>query len=51
MIVIYDHNDSGLFHETTIVTKLALTVIVKYDPTIVINDHKVCYKLKRTLRP
>ncbi len=40
-IVIYDHNDSGLYYETVILANLALARSVNYDP-------KVCCKLKCT---
>ncbi len=41
MIVIYDHNDNGLYHKTTIVANLALARNINYDC-------KVRCKLERT---
>ncbi len=49
-IVIYDHNDSGLYYKATIVTNLALARSVNYDRRIVIYDGEECHKLKRNLR-
>ncbi len=39
-----------LYDKTTIVANLALVVIINYNPRVVIYDHKVRYKLKRTSR-
>ncbi len=49
-IVIYDRKNSGLYNKTTIVTNLALAMIINYTPRVVIYNHKVRYKLKRTLQ-
>ncbi len=35
-IVIYDHNDNGLYYKTALVTNLALAMIINYDPRILI---------------
>ncbi len=40
-IVINDHNDNGLYYETTIVANLVLARSVNYN-------HKVCCKLNHT---
>ncbi len=49
-INVYDRKNSGLYCKNTIVTNLALAMIINYDPRVVIYDHKVRYKLKRTLQ-
>jgi hypothetical protein len=41
-IVIYYCNDSGLYYKTMILANQALSRSVNYE-------HKVCFKLKRTL--
>jgi hypothetical protein len=41
MIIIYNHNDSGLYHKTTILANLALARSIRYD-------HEACYELKYT---
>jgi hypothetical protein len=41
MIIIYVHNDNGLYYKTMIVANLALARSINYDC-------KVCCKLKRT---
>ncbi len=38
-----------LYDKTTIVVNLTLDMIKNYDPRVVIYDHKVRYKLKRTV--
>jgi hypothetical protein len=48
--VIYDRNDSSLYYKTMIVNNLALEMIINYVRKVVIYNHKVHYKLKRTLR-
>jgi hypothetical protein len=40
----------GLYYITTIVSNLAVDMIINYNPRVIIYDHEVCYKLKRTLR-
>jgi hypothetical protein len=48
MIVIYNHNDNGLYCKTTIVTNLT-TIIANLALARSVNyDHKVRCKLKRT---
>jgi hypothetical protein len=49
MIVIYDHNDSGLSYGTTTVTNLASARNINYEHKIVIYDRKKHYKLKYNL--
>jgi hypothetical protein len=47
-IVIYDHNDNGLYYKTKIVANLT-TVVAKLALARIVNyDDKVCCKLKRT---
>jgi hypothetical protein len=36
----------GLYYKTAIGTKLALAMIINYNPRVVIYDKIVCYKLK-----
>jgi hypothetical protein len=43
MIVIYDRNDSVQFYKAMILVNLTLAWSVNYN-------HKLCYKLKRTLQ-
>ncbi len=53
MIVIYNSNVKFMIVMTvafTILTSLALATIIIYDDRVVIYGHKVCYKLKCTLR-
>ncbi len=45
-IVIYDGNDNGLYHKTTIVANLTMTEANLALARSVNYDHKVCCKLK-----
>ncbi len=47
MIVIYDRNDSGLYHKSTIITNLALA---RSNHRIIIYDRKERYKQKHNSR-
>ncbi len=49
MIVIYDHNECGLYYKTTTVTNLASARNINYDHKIVIYDRKKFTKLKYNL--
>ncbi len=53
-IVIYDRNDSGLCYKTMIVASMSLNYTPNwstiYEPTILIYDPKLRFKLKRNLQ-
>jgi hypothetical protein len=48
MIVIYHHNDNGLYFKTTIVAILTMIIANLALARSINYDHKVCCKLKRT---
>ncbi len=40
---------NDLYYKTTILTNLAIAVIVNYETNVIIYDHNVRYKLKHNL--